>query len=102
MVPRTTFVVLCIVAGLTLFSEGFDQQGWMWASLVGLVVAGAVLMVEYSLQKAKPGALLGGISGLAVGLVLAGIAAWAMAGTPPAVELLPILGFLLLAAFPYL
>ena len=48
-------------------------------TLVGLVVAGAVLTIEYSLTNAKPGTLLGGLSGLAVGLLLAGIAAWAVA-----------------------
>ena len=80
MVLRTTFVVLCIVAGLALFSEGFEQ-GWIWGTLVGLVVAGAVLTIEYSLTNAKPGTLLGGLSGLAVGLLLAGIAAWAVAVT---------------------
>ncbi|TLY34860.1 MAG: TRAM domain-containing protein [Nitrospirae bacterium] len=101
MVLRTTFVVLCIVAGLALFSEGFEQ-GWIWGTLVGLVVAGAVLTIEYSLTNAKPGTLLGGLSGLAVGLLLAGIAAWAVAVTLPSVESVPILGFLLLAACPYL
>jgi uncharacterized protein YacL len=103
MVLRTTFVVLCIVAGLALFSDGFDQQGgWMLASAVGIVIAALVLALEYAFRNTKTGVLLGGFAGLACGLLLAGLAAWAMAMTLPPVESVPILGFLLLAAFPYL
>jgi uncharacterized protein YacL len=103
MVLRATFVVLCIIAGLALFSDGFDQQGgWMLASVVGLVIAAVVLSLEYALRNTKTDVLLGGITGLACGLVLAGVAAWAVAVTVPAVESVPILGLLLLAAFPYL
>jgi uncharacterized protein YacL len=103
MVRRTTYVVLCIVAGLALFSDGFGQDsGWVWAAVAGLLVAGIVLGVEYGLRETKPGALLGGAAGLAGGLVLAGIAAWALEMTMPAVQSVPLLGFFLLAAFPYL
>src|SRR6185312_8567094 len=103
MVLRATFVVLCIIAALALFSDGFDQQGgWMLASVVGLVIAAVVLSLEYALRNTKTDVLLGGITGLACGLVLAGVAAWAVAVTVPAVESVPILGLLLLAAFPYL
>jgi len=103
MVRRTTYVVLCIVAGLALFSDGFDQDsGWIWAAVVGLVVAGIVLGVEYGLREMKPGVLLGGAAGLVGGLVLAGLAAWALAMTLPGTESVPVLGFFLLAAFPYL
>jgi uncharacterized protein YacL len=103
MVLRTTFVVLCIVAGLALFSDGFDQQGgWLSAAVVGLVVAGLVLALEYGLRHAKPGVVLGGAIGFACGLVLAGVAAWALAVTVPPVEAVPVLGFLLVAVFPYL
>src|SRR6266702_273431 len=103
MVLRATFVVLCIVAGLALFSDGFDQQGgWVLASVLGLLIAGVVLGLEYALRNTKTGVLLGGISGLACGLVLAGAAAGAVALSVPAVEPVPILGLLLLVGFHYL
>src|SRR2546421_3988976 len=103
MVLRATFVVLCILAGLALFSDGVDQQGrLMLASVVGLGIGGVVLGLEYLLRNTKTAVLLAGIIGLACGLVLAGIAAWSIAVTVPAVESVPILGLLLLAGFPYL
>jgi len=80
MVLRATFVVLCIVAGLALFSDGFDQQGgWMLASVVGLIIAAVVLGIEYGLRNTKTGVLVGGLVGLACGLVLSGVAAWSVA-----------------------
>jgi len=103
MVLRATFVVLCIVAGLALFSDGFGQEsGWIWAGGVGLLVAGVVLGVEYGLRQAKPGVLLGGAAGLAAGLFVAGLASWAVGFAVPGLESVPVLGFVLLAAFPYL
>lgn len=103
MVLRTTFVVLCIVAGLTLFSEGFGQEsGWVLALAAGLSVAGIVLGLEFALRKQKPGVVMGGAAGLAGGLILAGMAAWAMAVNIPPVESIPLLGFLILAGFSYL
>ena len=104
MVLRATFVVLCIVVGVAVFSDGFDQDGrWVWASVIGLVASVVVIGVEFGLRKAKPGTVLGGIAGLAVGLVLAGLAAWAVAVTIPVVDSIPpLLGFLFLTAFPYL
>jgi uncharacterized protein YacL len=103
MVLRTTFVVLCIVLGLALFSNGSEEvNGWIWAVAVGVVVAGLVLGIEYMLRQAKPGVLLGGAAGFACGLLLTGLAAWALGATVPEFESVPVLGFLLLAAFPYL
>lgn len=103
MVLRATFVVLCIVAGLALFSDGFGQEsGWIWAAGVGLLVAGVVLGVEYGLRHAKAGVLLGGAAGLAAGLFVAGLASWAVGFAVPGLESVPVLGFILLAAFPYL
>lgn len=103
MVLRTTFVVLCIVSGFALFSEGFGQEGgWVWAAVAGLSVAGIVLGVEYTLRNQKPNVVLGGAAGLAAGLILAGLTAWAMAVSIPPVESIPLLGFLILAAFSYL
>lgn len=103
MVLRATLVVLCIVLGLALFSDGAGQEnGWFLAGGVGLLVAGLALGVEYMLREAKPGVLLGGAAGFTAGLLLAGIAAWAVAVTIPAFESVPVLGFLFLATFPYL
>ena len=103
MVPRTTFVVLCIVVGLALFSDGFGQDGgWIWAVAAGLVVAGVVLGVEFGLREVEPGVLLGGAVGFAAGLILAGIAAWALAATILPAASVPLVGFLILALFPYL
>src|SRR2546427_86144 len=103
MVLRATFVVLCIVLSLALFSNSSEQEnGWIWAAAVGVVVAGIVLGIEYTLRQAKPGVLLGGAAGLACGLLLASLAAWALLTTVPDFEAVPVLGFLLLAIFPYL
>ncbi len=102
MVLRATVVVLCIVLGLALFSDGSGQESWLLAGGVGLLVASIALGVEYVLREAKPGVLLGGAAGLTAGLLLAGIASWAVAATIPAFESVPVLGFLFLATFPYL
>ncbi len=103
MVLRATFVVLCIVLSLALFSNSSEQEnGWIWAAAVGVVVAGVVLGIEFTLRHAKPSVLLGGAAGLACGLLLASLAAWALGATVPDFESVPVLGFLLLAIFPYL
>ena len=103
MVLRATLVVLCIVLGVALFSDGSGQAGgWIWAAAVGLLVAAVALGIEYVLREAKPGSLLGGVAGLTGGLLLAGIASWAVAVTLPGFEAVPVLGFLLLTGFPYL
>jgi len=101
MVLRATLVVLCIVLGLALFSSG-EEYGWILAATVGVVVAGVALGIEYTLRRAKPGAVLGGTAGLACGLLLAGLAAWVLEITIPSVEVVPVLGFLFVAIFPYL
>src|SRR3989442_3151160 len=101
MVLRAMLVVLCIVFGLALFSRG-EEYGWILAATVGVVVAGVALGIEYTLRKVKPGAVLGGAAGLACGLLLAGLSAWALETTIPAFEVVPVLGLLLLAIFPYL
>src|SRR5437879_6834646 len=101
MVLRATLVVLCIVLGLALFSSG-EEYSWIWSAAAGLVVACVVLGIEYTLRKVKPGAVLGGAAGLACGLLLAGLSAWALETTIPAFEVVPVLGLLLLAIFPYL
>ena len=102
MVLRATLVVLCIVLGLALFSDGSGQESWLLAGGVGLLVASIALGAEYVLREAKAGVLLGGAAGLTAGLLLAGIAAWAVAATIPAFESVPVLGLLFLVTFPYL
>jgi len=103
MVLRATLVVLCIVLGLALFSDGSGQEGGrIWAAAVGLLVAGVALGIEYVLREARPNSLLGGVAGLTGGLLLAGIASWAVAVTLPGFEAIPVLGLLLLTVFPYL
>ncbi len=103
MVLRATLVLLCIALGLALFWDGSGQDnGWFLAGGVGLLVAGLALGVEYMLREVTPGVLLGGGAGFTAGLLLAGIASWAVAVTIPAFESVPVLGFLFLASFPYL
>ncbi len=103
MVLRATLVVLCIVLGLALFSDGSGQEGGrIWAAAVGLLVAGVALGIEYVLREARSGSLLGGVAGLTGGLLLAGIVSWAVAVTLPGFEAIPVLGLLLLTVFPYL
>src|SRR5437773_4359617 len=101
MVLRATLVVLCLVLGLALFSSA-EEYSWIWSAAAGLIVACVVLGIEYTLRKVKPGAVLGGAAGLACGLLLAGLSAWALETTIPAFEVVPVLGLLLLAIFPYL
>src|SRR2546430_15420746 len=100
MVLRATLVVLCKVLGLALFSSA-EESGWIGGATVGVVVAGVALGIEYTLRRAKPGAVLGGTAGLACGLLLAGLAAWVLEITIPSVEVVPVLGFLFVAIFPY-
>src|SRR5437660_12276914 len=99
MVLRATLVVLCIVLGLALFSSA-EENGWIWGVAVGVVVASVAVGIEYTLRRAKPGAVLGGTAGLACGLPLAGLAAWTLETTIPAVECAPVLGLLLFASLP--
>src|SRR5437660_11063325 len=101
MVLRATLVVLCIVLGLALFSGG-DASGWTWGYAVVVVVASVAVGSDYAWRRANPGAVLGGTAGLACGLLLAGLAAWILETTIPAFDFAPVLGFLLLAIFPYL
>src|SRR5260370_42138317 len=96
MVLRATFVVLCIVLSLALFSNSSEQEnGWIWAAAVGVVVAGIVLGIEYTLRQAKPGLLVGGAAGLGVRPLSAGLAAAGLgvagpdAGWRPGPGLLP-------------
>src|SRR2546426_8535077 len=103
MVLRATFVVLCIVLSLALFSNSSEQEnGWIWAAAVGGVVAGIVLGIEYTLRQAKPGVLLGGAAGLACGPLLAGFAGRAPSTPVPDFVAVPGPGFLVLAGFSYL
>src|SRR5207245_8986555 len=102
MVLRATFVVLCIVLSLALFSNSSEQEnGWIWAAAVGVVVAGIVLGIEYTLRQAKPGVLMGGAAGLAFRLLLAGLAVCALSTGIPHFEDGSVLRFLLLAISPY-
>src|SRR5207237_8297923 len=87
--------------GLALFSGG-EEIGCSWGVAVGVVAASAAVWIEYTLRRSKPGAVLGGTAGLACGLLLACLAAWTLETTIPAFEFAPVLGFLLLAIFPYL
>src|SRR2546426_11990993 len=90
MVLRATFVVLCIVLSLALFSNSSEQEnGWIWAAAVGGVVAGIVLGIEYTLRQAKPGVLLGGAAGPAGGPPFGGLGARAPANTSPGLVGLP-------------
>src|SRR5437867_13367836 len=100
MVLRATLVVLCLVVGLALFSSA-EESGWIWGATVGVVVAGVALGIEYTLRRAKPGAVLGGTAGLACGLLLAGLAAWVLEVTIPFVGVVPVLGFQFVAIFSY-
>src|SRR5437879_12567930 len=101
MVLRATLVVLCIVLGLALFSSG-EEYGWILAATVGVVVAGVALGIEYTLRRAKPGAVLGGTAGLGCGLLLAGLAPRVLEIRIPSVQGVAVLGVLVLASVRYL
>src|SRR2546426_9914068 len=97
MVLRATFAVLCIVLSLALFSNSSEQEnGWIWAAAVGVVVAGIVLGIEYTLRQAEPGVLLGGAAGRRRGPLFCGIAALGRSNTGPDIVIRPALGLRLL------
>src|SRR2546426_10965583 len=103
MVLRATFVVLCIVLSLALFSNSSEQEnGWIWAAAVGVVVAGIVLGIEYTLRQGKPRVLLGGPAGLAGGPRLGGVAPLAVSTTIPDLLSVPVLRVPLTLIFSHL
>ncbi len=78
MATRTIFVLLSAVAGMALFARWGDGQvtGLLLGFGVGAAAGGVILLSEYLLQKLSFGLILGGTTGLGIGLLLTGLIEW--------------------------
>ncbi len=78
MVGRAIFVLLGILAGMALFirADGSDPSMWMYGSGVGAVIGGLIVALERALRKLSFGIIAGGVGGLVVGLLVAGLMEW--------------------------
>lgn len=78
MARRMGFVFISGLAGMGLFVRS-EENHWEFLLMgfaIGAALGGLVLMAEYTLQKASFGVIVGGTTGLAVGLLLTGLIEW--------------------------
>jgi len=78
MARRLGFVFISGLAGMALFVRSEESQ-WEFLLMgfaIGAVLSGLVLLVEYALHRASFGVVVGGTTGLAVGLLLTGLIEW--------------------------
>jgi uncharacterized protein YacL len=78
MVSRAIFVLLSGLAGLALFLRGEDVDGafLLMGFAMGAAAGGVIVAAEYALRKLSFGIIVGGTTGLAVGLLLTGLIEW--------------------------
>ena len=78
MAQRALFVLLSALAGMALFlrGEGPSSPYLFVGFALGAGAAGLILVAEYALQKLSFGIIVGGTTGLAVGLILTGLVEW--------------------------
>ncbi|TAJ33228.1 MAG: TRAM domain-containing protein [Nitrospirae bacterium] len=78
MARRISFVLLSALAGMALFLRSEEASGQILVTgfVIGAVTGGLILLVEYGLQRASFGIVVGGTAGLAIGLVLTGLVEW--------------------------
>ncbi|WP_447973252.1 PIN domain-containing protein [Nitrospira sp. Kam-Ns4a] len=78
MARRIVFVLLCALAGMALFLRGGELNAPLMVAgfAIGGATGGLILAGEYALQKLSFGIIVGGTSGLAIGLVLTGLVEW--------------------------
>jgi len=78
MTRRIVFVVVSAFAGMALFvrAEDADYSYLLIGLLIGAATGGVVVAGEHALQKASFGVVIGGATGLAVGLILTGLVEW--------------------------
>ncbi|HEX9743669.1 MAG TPA: PIN domain-containing protein [Nitrospiraceae bacterium] len=78
MARRMGFVFISGLAGMGLFVRS-EENHWEFLLMgfaIGAALGGLVLMAEYTLRKASFGMIIGGTTGLAVGLILTGLIEW--------------------------
>jgi uncharacterized protein YacL len=78
MARRVAFVFLSALAGMALFmrGEGFNSALPIEGFIIGAATGGLILVGEYALQKLSFGIIIGGTTGVAVGLLLTGLVEW--------------------------
>ncbi len=74
MVIRIIFLFLCGLAGLYLFSHGFEVQEFYFIGIAGgLLTAALGLLIERAILRVPVGVVLGATTGTIVGIVAAGV-----------------------------
>ncbi len=105
MVLRTIFVLLSALAGTALFFKAGDAPPiyWLYGFGIGAATGGLIVAAEYALRNLSFGIIIGGTTGLAVGLLLTGLVEW-VGGEVFDVQtfLFHIGGLMFLLGFPYL
>ncbi|HET6465908.1 MAG TPA: PIN domain-containing protein [Nitrospiria bacterium] len=98
MVIRIIFLFLCGLAGLYLFSHGFEVKEFYFIGIAGgLLTAALGLLIERTIVRVPVGIVLGATTGTIVGIVAAGVIGFATTSLLPDLPmvLLPIQLFLL-------
>ena len=78
MIPRAIFILLSALTGMALFIRAENSGGLFGLYGLGIGAATGALIVagEYALRTLSFGIIVGGTSGLAVGLLLTGLVEW--------------------------
>jgi uncharacterized protein YacL len=78
MARRMGFMLASGLAGMALFvrSEGSQWEYLLTGFAIGAALGGLVVLVEYALQKASFGVVVGATGGLTTGLILTGLIEW--------------------------
>lgn len=98
MVIRIIFLFLCGLAGLYLFSHGFEVKEFYIIGIAGgLLTAALGLLIERAILRVPVGVVLGATTGTIVGIVAAGVIGFATTSLLPDLPmvLLPVQLFLL-------
>jgi uncharacterized protein YacL len=105
MVRRAVFVLISALCGKMLFLRTTDVEVPFFGPgfFIGALTGGLILVLEYLLQRASFGVIVGGTGGLAIGLVLAGLIEWVGSAVfDVETVLFHLSGLLFLLGLPYL